>query len=65
MPTAHQLLLLLVPEVETQRLEARPERDRSHLLKPRVLVVALLQRVVRDARAEVAQLILNLCLTKR
>src|SRR5262245_2614197 len=57
MPKAHELPLLLAPEVETKRFEARPERDRGHLLKPGVLVVALLQRVVRDARAEMVNMV--------
>src|ERR1051326_3658932 len=39
---------LLVPELEGERVEARPEREGSHVLEGRVLPVAALQLVVRD-----------------
>src|ERR1041384_2563302 len=48
---------LLVPGLEGERGEARPEREGSHVLEGRVLPVAALQLVVRDPGAQVVHVV--------
>ena len=57
MPETDQLALLLVPQVQPQRFQAAPKRDRRHILELRVLFHTLLQRIVRDARAQVVDVV--------
>ena len=53
----NQFLRLLVPQPQRNTFQAGEQRDGVHLLELRVLVVALLQRVVGDARAEVMNVV--------
>src|SRR6266508_6447174 len=46
-----------VSQVQLQRLQAAPERDCRHILELGVLFHTLLQRIVRDARAQVMDVV--------
>ena len=54
---AHKLALFFIPQVQPQRLKARPERDGGHIHELGVLLHTALERVVRDARAEVMNMV--------
>ena len=54
---ADHLLAVFIPEAIAERLEASEQRDGFHLLENRNLVVSALQIVVRDARAEVVDVV--------
>src|ERR1700722_20441766 len=43
---------LFIPQAEGEGLHARQERDRPHLEKPRLRLMTLLQKVIRNARTE-------------
>ena len=50
-------LARLIPQREAKRANALRERDHGDVVKERVLVVALRERVVRDARSEVMDVV--------
>src|SRR2546423_606046 len=52
MAVADELALLLVEKPEGERSQAREQRQRFHLLKERFRLVALLQVVIGNARAQ-------------
>src|SRR6267154_1067836 len=56
---ADQFLALLVPQPERERLEAREQRDRLHFLKQRVRLMASLQIVIRDLRAQMMNVMIS------
>src|SRR5437867_12681220 len=54
---AHELAVLLIPEAEGERLEAGEQRDRLDVLEQGIGLVASLQVVVRNPRAEVVNVV--------
>src|SRR6185503_6080110 len=54
---ADQLALAFVPQPQVHGLEAFPQRQRLDLLEQRVVLVAFLQVVIRDARRQVVDVV--------
>ena len=57
MPVAHELLARFVPKPEAQRFQTGEEREGFHLLEEQVGAMAALKVIVRDARAEVVDVV--------
>ena len=56
-PIAYQFLALLIPQPERKRLEAAEQSHRFDGLEKRFRPVALLQVIVRNARAQVVDVV--------
>ena len=54
---AHQPAALFVVQLEPQRADAVPQCQRRHVVEDRVLIVCALEVVVRDARAQMMDVV--------
>src|SRR5437867_13241723 len=53
----HETSRIFIPQCETQRGQTLHKRDDGYAVKERILIVAALQAVVRNARAEVVDVV--------